>query len=398
MACISSAQEAIGFARSRERTKMNARPALLSVPAAVASIVIYQTTAALAGDTFSSAEQSALTAIVEKGMNEQRQPGLNVGIWIPGRGSWTTSLGTADIGANRPMDRADAVRIASITKTFVATAILQLIDRGKLALDDKLATYVEGIPNGEGISVHQLLGMTSGIREFMDTQLRKDFAANPLMPFSPQDVVAVVKRSEREFAPGEKVSYCDSNYTLLGIILEKVTGKPVAQVINEQVLIPLKLHRTSFPTTTAMPAPFARGYYAGDDGKEELKDYTFSNPNVPWTAGAMISTLDDLRVWAKALATGVLLKPETQAVRLRFGALADGSGLSGYGLGVAKFGDFIGHSGVTVGYTTGILYLPDADATLVVEGNQSSMFSNGATEVLLALAKHLFPERFANRK
>jgi D-alanyl-D-alanine carboxypeptidase len=254
-----------------------------------------------------------------------------------------------------------------------------------------------GIPNGERITIHQLLGMKSGIHEFMDEQLRKDFAANPLMPFSPRDVIAVVKRHEPEFAPGEKVSYCDSNYTFLGLILEKVVGKPVAKVIDEQVLIPLKLRRTSFPTTSMMPAPFARGYYAGGDGKGEFKDYTFSNPNVPWTAGAMISTLDDLRVWAKALAIGALLRPETQAERLRFGPLADSSGLSGYGLGIAKFGDFIGHGGVTLGYTTAILYLPDADATFVLEGNQSSMFSNGATEILLALAKHLFPERFATK-
>jgi D-alanyl-D-alanine carboxypeptidase len=296
------------------------------------------------------------------------------------------------------MDRADRVRIASITKTFVATAVLQLVDRGKLSLNDKLATYIDGIPNGDAISLRQLLGMTSGIHEFMDEQLRKDFGANPLMSFSPQDVVAIVKRSEPEFVPGEKVSYCDSNYTFLGMILEKVTGKPVAQVINEQILIPLKLYRTSFPTMTTIPAPFARGYYAGDDGKGELKDYTFSNPNVPWTAGAMISTLDDLHVWAKALATGALLKPKTQAERLRFGALADSSGLSGYGLGIAKFGDFIGHGGTTLGYTTAILYLPDADATLVLEGNQSSMFSNGATEILLTLAKQLFPERFASQK
>lgn len=232
----------------------------------------------------------------------------------------------------------------------------------------------------------------------MDEQLRKDFAANPLMPFSPQDVVAIVKRHAPQFAPGEKVSYCDSNYTFLGLISEKVTGKPIAQVIEEQVLIPLKLRGTSFPTITTIPAPFARGYYVGDDGKGELKDYTFSNPNVPWTAGAMVSTLDDLHVWAKALVTGALLKPETQAERLPFGALADSSGLSGYGLGIAKFGDFIGHGGTTLGYTTAILYLPDADATFVREGNQSSMFSNGATEILLTLAKQLFPERFASPK
>ena len=333
-------------------------------------------------------------------MTEQRQPGVVVGIWIPGRGSWTTAIGKADIVASRPMDRADHVRIASITKTFVATAILQLVDQGKLSLDDKLAAYVEGIPNGEKITLRQLLGMTSGIYDFtMDEQFGKDFAANPLMPFGPRDVVAIVKRHVPEFAPGAKVAYCDTNYVFLGVVLEKAAGKPVAQVIGEQILTPLKLRDTSFPATAMMPAPFASGYYAGDDGKGELKDYTSTNPNVAWTAGAMISTLDDLRSWAKAFATGALLKPETHVEQLRFGTVGDSGGLNiGYGLGIAKFGDFIGHNGAILGYTTAMLYLPDADATFVIEGNQSSNFSNAATEILFALAMQLFPERFAGAK
>lgn len=174
---------------------MKAPYACLGVAAAVVAIVISLGSAALAKDEFSSAEQSALTAIVEKGMAEQRQPGVIVGIWIPARGSWTATFGKADIGANRPMDHADHVRIASITKTFVATAILQLVDQGKLSFDDKLAAYVEGIPNGEKITLRQLLGMTSGIYDFTgDQQFLKDFAANPLMPFGPQTVCPFAER------------------------------------------------------------------------------------------------------------------------------------------------------------------------------------------------------------
>jgi D-alanyl-D-alanine carboxypeptidase len=379
---------------------MNVPYARLGVAAAVVAIVISLASAALARDEFSSAEQSALTAIVEKGMTEQRQPGVIAGIWIPGRGSWTAAFGKADIEADRPMDQADHVRIASITKTFVATAILQLVDRGKLSLDDKLAAYVEGIQNGEKITLRQLLGMTSGIYDFTgDRQFLKDFAANPLMPFGPQDVVAIVRRHVPEFAPGAKVAYCDTNYVFLGVVLEKVAGKPVAQVIEEQIFTPLKLRGTSFPATAMMPSPFARGYYAGEDGKGELKDYTSTDPNVAWAAGAMISTLDDLHVWAKVFATGALLKPETHIEQLRFGTVGDSGGLNiGYGLGIAKFGDFIGHNGAILGYTTAMLYLPDADAIFVIEGNQSSNFSNAATEILFALAMQLFPERFAGAK
>ena len=107
----------------------------------------------------------------------------------------------------------DHIRIASITKTFVAVAILRLVDQGKLKLDDTLATWIDGIPNGDRITIRQLLGMRSGIFDFTsDEQFLKAFTADPLMAFSPEEVIAIVKRHEPDFAPGEKVSYCDTNY------------------------------------------------------------------------------------------------------------------------------------------------------------------------------------------
>ena len=137
----------------------------------------------------------------------------------------------------------------------VETRMRELFD-AQLNLDDKLAAYVDGIPNGEKITLRQLLGMTSGIYDFTgDQQFGKDFAANPLMPFGPQDVVAIVKRHVPEFVPGAKVAYCDTNYVLLGVVLEKAAGKSAAQVIEEQILTPLKLRDTSFPATAMMPVP-----------------------------------------------------------------------------------------------------------------------------------------------
>ena len=151
------------------------------------------------------------------------------------------------------------------------------------------------------------------------------------MAFSPEDVVAIVKRHEPDFAPGEKVVYCDTNYIFLGMIIEKVTGKPVEDVIRGEILTPLGMAHTTFPTTSAMPEPFSHGYYAGEDGKGKLRDFTASNPAVAWSAGAMISTLDDLRIWSKALATGALLKPQTHAEQMKFGAIATKPIHVGYG-------------------------------------------------------------------
>lgn len=371
----------------RARCRLQAAAALMCVAFSSGSC-----DTALDDEAFPPANEQALINVIEKGMSAQRQPGLNVGIWIPGRGSLVRGLGTGDLASGAPMQLDDHIRIASITKTFTGVAVLQLVDEGRLSLDDTLSSYVAGIDNGGRITIRNLLGMTSGIYDFTsDEQFLEDFTDDPLMSFSPQDVIDIVNRHEPDFAPGEKVSYCDTNYILLGMIVEKVTGELVEKTIAERILEPLGLDQTSFPTDPAIPEPFARGYYAGDDGKGAFEDYTATNPAVAWTAGAMISTLEDLRIWAKALATGALLEPETHAEQMKFRSIVTKPLHVGYGLGIGNFGGLIGHNGAIFGYTTAMFYWPDAGAIMVLEGNQSSNFSNATTEIAMRLAEYIFP-------
>jgi D-alanyl-D-alanine carboxypeptidase len=351
---------------------------------------------ATASAAFSPKERKQLAAIVRQQMTELRQPGVNVGIWIPGKGAWVRSFGVADRKTGRKVRVGDRFRIASVTKTFTATAILQLVDQDKLSLDDPLESFIPGIANGSQITIRNLLGMTSGIYDYtMDEQFGKDFDANPSMPFDLDDVIAIVKRHQPEFAPGEKVAYCDTNYYFLGAILEQVTGLSLPDVIRTQILEPLKLGETSYPTTTGMPSPFAHGYFAGDDGKGPFRDVTRLNPAAGGAAGAMISTLADLRVWARVLATGTLLSPELHAQQLQFGTIPNPGGVEiGYGLGIFKLGDFIGHNGAIYGYSTAMFYLPSRKATIVILGNQSSNFLTATTTIAFQLGEHLFPEDF----
>ena len=366
---------------------------LIKIAVALAVAAMWLAAPADAAGSFSAEEEAAIVRIAEDGMAAQRQPGLNVGISIPGRGEFVRAFGVSDIDTKASMRPDDHIRIASISKTFTAVAALRLVDQGKLSLDDTLATWIAGIPNGEKITIRNLLGMTSGIYDFTsDERFLKDFTADPLMAFSPEDVTAIVKRHEPDFAPGEKAVYCDTNYVFLGVIIEKVTGRPVADVIRDEIVVPLGLANTSFPTTPEIPEPYAHGYYAGEDGKGELRDYTATNPAVAWTAGAMISTLDDLKVWARALATGALLKPETHAEQMKFGTIVAAPLHVGYGLGIGNFGGLIGHNGAIFGYSTAMFYVPGADATIVIEGNQASNFSNAATEIAYALARRLMPD------
>ncbi len=362
--------------------------------ALVPAILGYRGTSA-AEEAFPEADRAALTAIIHKAMDDKRLPGLSVGIWIPGRGTLVQSFGKGDLEAGAPMAVADHVRIASVTKTFTATAVLQLVDEGKLSLDDTLAKFIEGIPNGERITIRNLLGMTSGIYDFpADPQFMEDITADPLMEFGADDVIAILRRNEPSFEPGAEVVYCDTNYILLGVILEQVSGRKAADIITEDFIAPLRLTGTSFPDTPAMPEPYAHGYYAGEDATGPFEDFTVSNPNLPWTAGAMISTLQDLRVWVKVLATGTELSPETQRERLTFRAFTTGNEGASYGLGILNYSGFLGHYGMIFGYTTAIFHLPESGATFVILGNQSTNFSMAATEIFLDLARHLYPARF----
>jgi D-alanyl-D-alanine carboxypeptidase len=339
--------------------------------------------------------QAALHQIVEQRLTEAGSPGAVVGVWIPGRGTWVHAQGTGDLATGAPIRVADRFRIGSITKTFAATVLLQLVDEGRLQLDDRLEQYVPGVPNGDRITIRQVLGMTAGIFSYTsDATFEAEYDADPLMPFSLQDLLAILRRHPPDFAPGEGVHYSDTNYYLLGLIIEQVTGQRVGQAIEQRILQPLRLTSTSYPTTPDMPEPYAHGYNAESSGA--LRDVTRSNPGVAGAAGAMLSTLDDLRLWTEALAQGALLSPTMQRERLQWSAFPGGEAVnSRYGLGIAAFVSFIGHSGGIAGYESMAFHLPEANATLVVLANKSGLFGGGAAQpMFLEIANLLFPGRF----
>jgi D-alanyl-D-alanine carboxypeptidase len=351
--------------------------------------------AAPANAAFTPKLKRKLALVVRNDMTDNRLPGVGVGVWQPGRGSWVRAFGTGNRTTGRPARITDHVRIASITKTFTATAILQLVDQGRLSLDDHLSTYVPGVDNGDQITIRQMLNMTSGIYDFTDdAALGKRFYAKPTLRFGPAQVFAILRRHKPAFAPGTKAVYCDSNYYLLGLILEKVTGRPAPRIISDQILKPLGLTHTSFPTRPPLPKPFAHGYFGGLDLTDPLVDKTAINPNFGFTAGAMQSTLRDLHKWARVLATGTLLSPGLQAERLQTVPFPNpGSPVDiSYGLGIFKVDNLLGHNGAAVGYSTAMFYLPSKRATIVVWGNNSTNVTTPTTTIAFDLAELLFPK------
>ncbi|MCY0949815.1 serine hydrolase domain-containing protein [Streptomyces sp. H27-S2] len=330
---------------------------------------------------------------VDNAWRTNKVPGVRVDVNVPGKGEWGYSVGAADLRTKEPIARDDKVRIASITKTFTGTAVLQLVRAGKLRLDDSLDTYVSW-PGGGDITIRQLLNMTSGIYSYTDDPAwLKQYTAHPDAPFRTQDALDIARRHAPYFAPGKGIKYSDTNYVLLGDIVEKVGGKPLAEWMRADIARPLKLTATSYPTDSDIQEPFASGYTAGPDGT--MADTTRSNPSYAAGAGAMLSNLVDLRVWAREVATGEkLLTPELQRQRLRFVPIATEPVRVAYGLGIASFDGWLGHNGTILGYNTAMFQDPKGGATVIVEMNRSfaTLDEDHATELFLEIAKIITPE------
>lgn len=309
--------------------------------------------------------------LLEK-MAELRVPGSIVLVDLPGHRRWLTALGTADLETGAPMRTADHMRIGSVTKTFTATVILQLVDQGRLGLDDPVSRHLHGVHGGKKITVRQLLNMTSGLVNFTeDVEFNAALDADLDRAWEPKDLLPFWSGKTPYFKPGEGSHYSNTNYLLLGEIAEAVTDKPLDRLMRRRIFKPLGMHHTLLPerASAAIPAPHPRGYNFGTNtdannaylaalagleqeaqvtaGPNEIpSDATFWSPSYTWADGGAISTAHDLAIWAKALAAGSLLTERTQAERLNF--------VSGYGLGVehVPFGDLLGHNGAIPGFQT----------------------------------------------
>ncbi len=341
----------------------------------------------------------ALVARLDEAIEHTRQqagvPGVTVGLWFPGQGSYVRSTGVADKATGAPMRSDFNHRLGSVTKTFTATAVLELVDDGLVGLDDPISAYLDGVPDGGNITVRQILEMRSGLFSYtFDQNFVHDLLSDPTRSFTPQELLAYAFHDGHEnvFPPGTQFQYSNTNYVLLGLLVEKLGKMPLADFIRERVTDPSDMHRTLLPQGAEFPRPHAHGY-TNQTLSGEVADTTHWNPSWGWAAGAMISDLHDLHDlhrWAKVLATGTLLSPATQAEREKFISVPGFDG-DGYGLGMFNTHGWIGHNGSLPGYQTVTMYLPEQDATMVIMLNTdiayagsepSTLFANAVTSIM----------------
>ncbi|MBN1288764.1 MAG: beta-lactamase family protein [Actinobacteria bacterium] len=338
-----------------------------------------------------------LDETVDAVMTASEIPGVVAGVWIPDEGNWQTARGEADIKTGRRIELEDKFRIGSITKSFTATVILQLVDEDKIGLGDTVEKYIEGVPNGSGISIRQLLNMTSGLFNFAEDEgFLKSFSEDPLMEITQEEKLDMAFRHEPYFPPGEGFHNSETNYVLLGMIIEKLTGGSVESEIDKRIAGPLKLDSTSLPTTPDMAGAYSHSYVYNKEAGE-MVDYTRINPSVPWAGGGMVSNMFDLRKWVKSVATGELLSDAMHKEQLNWTDIPGGEEKNlKYGLGVYCVDGFIGDSGALFGYNSAAYYLPEEDAAFVTFTNETYLNSQEAALLFIAIVKILVPGKFEN--
>ncbi|GAA0621975.1 serine hydrolase domain-containing protein [Kribbella sandramycini] len=228
-----------------------------------------------------------------------------------GRRVWRGRSGVGEVGTGRAVPLAGRFRVGSVTKTFVATAVLQLVGEGRVGLEDPVLKWLPGV-RAEGVTVRQLLDHTSGLYDVLNTLPRPpeaEFYANRWRTWTADELIARALVHPPTSKPGVVYKYSNTNYLLLGEIVEKATGVSYAEAVERRVIRPLRLRDTYFPgTSTAIQGPHAHGYVPGPDGP--LIDYTKMNPSVFGAAGELISSTRDLDTFMTALLGGRLLSPE----------------------------------------------------------------------------------------
>lgn len=355
-------------------------------------IFVFAVSVSLVGTGFSQAKTPAvdLRTQIQQKLNEWHKagkfPGATVGVVLANGEVMSFAVGYSDTAAKTPMRATDRMLAGSTGKTFVAATALQLVKEGKIVLDDKAQKYLgdlpwfSRLPNAKEITVRQLMNHTSGLvrYEFKD-QFTKDLTSNPEKVWKPQELLAYLLDEKAPFEAGKSWDYSDTNYIVLGMIIEKVTGKKFYDEANKRLIKPLKLTNT-IPQDGLKLKGVVQGYAGANNpfgGKDEMiaNGKFIINPQFEWTGGGWASTAEDLARWAKMMYEGKAFD-NGLLPQVLDGVAAPMLGReTKYGLCViirkTVAGTSYGHSGFFPGYMTDMMYFPEQKIAVAVQVNTS---------------------------
>ncbi|MGN2637149.1 serine hydrolase domain-containing protein [Nocardia takedensis] len=330
-----------------------------------------------------AALRRAMDAVVAAGAS-----GVQVRVRGPW-GEWVGTAGSARWASAEPVPTDGVFRAGSVTKTFVATVLLQLVAEGRVGPDDSVVGYLPRFDLDERVTVGMILGHTSGLRGYAgeagpDGQPSPSaLTLDPGRTYRPEDLVRFALAQPAWFEPGARWHYSNTNYLLAGLLIEQITGTPYARQVEERILRPLGLADTSLPgTSPEIPPPHAHGYLGVSAlGVPIPVDVTALNPSMAWAAGEILSTTADLEVFLDALLTGRLLPRALLARMTEFRPTSSRFGVDrAYGLGLVRLSDAagcsgIGHSGDIPGFHTEVYHSPDGARQVAVSVTQGALDS-----------------------
>jgi len=302
--------------------------------------------------------------------------GVSVAIIMPGRPIWKGVAGTSYDTVNISPDMLFA--IGSITKNFVATLTLKLVEEGKLSLEDSLHSWLPAYPHIDStITIRQLLNHSSGIYMFWSNQkIWDDLKKDRTKIWTPEEVLSYIKEPYN-FAPGEGFRYSNTNYLLMALIIEKVTGSNLSTEFRERFWQPLEIKNAYLSIEEEIPDNLAHVFGDNFNNDSSIQDLTYlpraSHESITYGSSGLFMTAEDLALWCNALFEGKVLQPQSLNEMLEFREIGFGRKKRGIGLGVERFvkrmssGETaVGHSGANIGTSTYMVHLPDHHISVVV--------------------------------
>lgn len=310
--------------------------------------------------------------------------GVTMSVFHPRSGMWAGASGHADLHNNVRMKACNISRVGSTVKMYTAATVLKLAEEGKLDLDDLISSYLQGdvidrIENADKATIRQLLQHSSGIYNYIQNLEFQTASINdPIREWKPEDLLKYAYGKKAYFEPAEDVRYSNTNYIMLGLLIEKVEGKPFYKVFEEKLFIPLGLNMTQFAAEDPVPHGIVRGYIDLYSNLQVIESTYFSGWDYYSADGGLISNPCDMNVFFRALLNGQVLAPDMLGEMLTWKAPKEQDPEFFniyYGLGIFRmdtpFGTAYFHSGDAIGYYANMIFLPGDSTTIVYAVNSN---------------------------
>lgn len=336
-----------------------------------------------------------LDAYVEKTLAAYKLPGASIAVVKDGQVVVAKGYGLSNVEASTKATENTVYQLASVTKPFTAMATLMLVEDGKLSLDAKVTELIAGLPAAwSPVTVRHLLSHTSGIKSYTDVFGAQKTPDDKVLTSA--EIIALVADAPLQFAPGERYAYSNTGYYLLGLVIEKVSGKKYADFLAGRIFKPLGMTSTGLDDSADARPQRARGYTMADGAS---KPAPHTHPSQPFAAGALVSTVVDLAKWDAALAARKLLKPASYEAMWTPFTFNDGR-KSGYGFGWQldpfRTRPRQAHGGGIRGFSTFVARYPEEKVTVIALVNQDGpgggMLANGIADIYVPGLRELAPK------